>query len=73
MPLMFRSSTNILMSDSQTILFACVFVCMLVVYCLFDLKMMKGATDKQRLEWMLPLEQDFAWLPHAERTLEGKN
>ncbi|KAK7172492.1 hypothetical protein R3I93_002564 [Phoxinus phoxinus] len=33
-------------------------------------QMMKGATDKQRLEWMLPLEQDFTWLPHAERTLE---
>ncbi|XP_016310934.1 unconventional myosin-XIX-like isoform X1 [Sinocyclocheilus anshuiensis] len=32
--------------------------------------MMKGATEKQRLEWMLPLEQDFAWLPHAEKTLE---
>lgn len=54
-------------------MFACVFICMLVVYSWFDLKMMKGATDKQRLEWMLPLEQDFAWLPHAERTLEGKN
>uniref|UniRef100_A0A671QRS3 Unconventional myosin-XIX-like n=1 Tax=Sinocyclocheilus anshuiensis TaxID=1608454 RepID=A0A671QRS3_9TELE len=35
--------------------------------------MMKGATEKQRLEWMLPLEQDFAWLPHAEKTLEGKD
>uniref|UniRef100_A0A673K844 Unconventional myosin-XIX-like n=1 Tax=Sinocyclocheilus rhinocerous TaxID=307959 RepID=A0A673K844_9TELE len=33
-------------------------------------QMMKGATEKQRLEWMLPLEQDFAWLPHAEKTLE---
>uniref|UniRef100_A0A8C2KV81 Myosin XIX n=1 Tax=Cyprinus carpio TaxID=7962 RepID=A0A8C2KV81_CYPCA len=46
------------------------FECMLVVYNRFDLKMMKGATEKQRLEWMLPLEQDFAWLPHAEKTLE---
>uniref|UniRef100_A0A673K7Y5 Unconventional myosin-XIX-like n=1 Tax=Sinocyclocheilus rhinocerous TaxID=307959 RepID=A0A673K7Y5_9TELE len=36
-------------------------------------QMMKGATEKQRLEWMLPLEQDFAWLPHAEKTLEGKD
>uniref|UniRef100_A0A671L5Z2 Unconventional myosin-XIX-like n=1 Tax=Sinocyclocheilus anshuiensis TaxID=1608454 RepID=A0A671L5Z2_9TELE len=35
-------------------------------------QMMKGATGKQRLEWMLPLDQDFAWLPHAEKTLEGK-
>uniref|UniRef100_A0A672R005 Unconventional myosin-XIX-like n=1 Tax=Sinocyclocheilus grahami TaxID=75366 RepID=A0A672R005_SINGR len=35
-------------------------------------QMMKGATEKQRLEWMLPLDQDFAWLPHAEKTLEGK-
>uniref|UniRef100_A0A8C1DC56 Myosin XIX n=1 Tax=Cyprinus carpio carpio TaxID=630221 RepID=A0A8C1DC56_CYPCA len=34
-------------------------------------QMMKGATEKQRLEWMLPSEQDFAWLPHAEKTLEG--
>ncbi|XP_039517500.1 unconventional myosin-XIX-like [Pimephales promelas] len=33
-------------------------------------QMVKGATDKQRLDWMLPLEQDFAWLPLAERTLE---
>uniref|UniRef100_A0A8C2A976 Myosin XIX n=1 Tax=Cyprinus carpio TaxID=7962 RepID=A0A8C2A976_CYPCA len=33
-------------------------------------QMMKGATEKQRLEWMLPSEQDFAWLPHAEKTLE---
>uniref|UniRef100_A0A672QZD4 Unconventional myosin-XIX-like n=1 Tax=Sinocyclocheilus grahami TaxID=75366 RepID=A0A672QZD4_SINGR len=33
-------------------------------------QMMKGATEKQRLEWMLPLDQDFAWLPHAEKTLE---
>ncbi|XP_052412991.1 unconventional myosin-XIX isoform X1 [Carassius gibelio] len=33
-------------------------------------QMMKGATEKQRLEWMLPLEQDFAWLPHAEKPLE---
>ncbi|XP_016296831.1 unconventional myosin-XIX-like isoform X2 [Sinocyclocheilus anshuiensis] len=33
-------------------------------------QMMKGATGKQRLEWMLPLDQDFAWLPHAEKTLE---
>ncbi|XP_016136146.1 unconventional myosin-XIX-like [Sinocyclocheilus grahami] len=33
-------------------------------------QMMKGATEKQRLDWMLPLEQDFAWLPHAEKTLE---
>ncbi|XP_050965542.1 unconventional myosin-XIX isoform X1 [Labeo rohita] len=33
-------------------------------------QMMKGATVKQRLEWMLPLEQEFAWLPHAEKTLE---
>uniref|UniRef100_A0A671L9X9 Unconventional myosin-XIX-like n=1 Tax=Sinocyclocheilus anshuiensis TaxID=1608454 RepID=A0A671L9X9_9TELE len=33
-------------------------------------EMMKGATGKQRLEWMLPLDQDFAWLPHAEKTLE---
>uniref|UniRef100_A0A672QZB0 Unconventional myosin-XIX-like n=1 Tax=Sinocyclocheilus grahami TaxID=75366 RepID=A0A672QZB0_SINGR len=33
-------------------------------------EMMKGATEKQRLEWMLPLDQDFAWLPHAEKTLE---
>uniref|UniRef100_A0A672RGZ9 Myosin XIX n=1 Tax=Sinocyclocheilus grahami TaxID=75366 RepID=A0A672RGZ9_SINGR len=36
-------------------------------------QMMKGATEKQRLDWMLPLEQDFAWLPHAEKTLEGKD
>uniref|UniRef100_A0A673K0C0 Unconventional myosin-XIX-like n=1 Tax=Sinocyclocheilus rhinocerous TaxID=307959 RepID=A0A673K0C0_9TELE len=35
-------------------------------------QMMKGATEKQRLEWMLPLDQDFAWLPHAEKTLEGR-
>ncbi len=48
-------------------------VCMLVVYYRFYLKMMKEATEKQRLEWMLPFEQDFAWLPHAEKTLEGKD
>ncbi|XP_051523394.1 unconventional myosin-XIX [Myxocyprinus asiaticus] len=33
-------------------------------------QMMKGATEKQRQEWILPLDQDFAWLPHAEKTLE---
>lgn len=33
-------------------------------------QMMTGATEKQRLDWMLPLGQDFAWLPHAEKTLE---
>lgn len=33
---------------------------------------MKGATEKQRVEWMLPLDQAFAWLPHAEKTLEGE-
>lgn len=70
MPFVYKHSH---VSGSQTILFACVFICMLVVYCWFDLKMMKGATENQRLEWMLPLEQDFAWLPHAEKTLEGKN
>lgn len=39
---------------------------------LFHWKMMKGATEKQRLAWMLPLDLDFAWLPHADKNLEGK-
>uniref|UniRef100_A0A8C1WHK2 Myosin XIX n=1 Tax=Cyprinus carpio TaxID=7962 RepID=A0A8C1WHK2_CYPCA len=56
--------------NGSVLLSLLLFECMLVVYNRFDLKMMKGATEKQRLEWMLPLEQDFAWLPHAEKTLE---
>ncbi|KAM6970450.1 unconventional myosin-XIX [Aplochiton taeniatus] len=33
-------------------------------------QMMKGATEKQRKEWRMPLDQSFAWLPNAEKTLE---
>ncbi|XP_056601484.1 unconventional myosin-XIX [Triplophysa dalaica] len=33
-------------------------------------QMMKGATEKQRLAWMLPLDLDFAWLPHPDKNLE---
>lgn len=34
-------------------------------------QMMKGATEKQREEWEMPFDQKFAWLPNAEKTLEG--
>ncbi|KAG7483744.1 hypothetical protein MATL_G00041590 [Megalops atlanticus] len=33
-------------------------------------QMMKGATEKQRREWMMPRDQRFSWLPNAEKTLE---
>uniref|UniRef100_A0A667ZT66 Myosin XIX n=1 Tax=Myripristis murdjan TaxID=586833 RepID=A0A667ZT66_9TELE len=33
-------------------------------------QMMKGATDEQRKEWRMPKDQQFVWLPNAEKTLE---
>ncbi|XP_042286341.1 unconventional myosin-XIX [Thunnus maccoyii] len=33
-------------------------------------QMMKGATDEQRKEWMMPHGQLFVWLPNAEKTVE---
>ncbi|XP_062341362.1 unconventional myosin-XIX [Osmerus eperlanus] len=33
-------------------------------------QMMKGATNEQRMEWRMPCDQRFAWLPNAENTLE---
>ncbi|XP_074869644.1 unconventional myosin-XIX isoform X2 [Carettochelys insculpta] len=33
-------------------------------------QIMKGATKDERLEWNLPEEADFSWLPNSERTLE---
>ncbi|XP_022062784.2 unconventional myosin-XIX [Acanthochromis polyacanthus] len=33
-------------------------------------QMMKGATDQQRKEWMMPQDQCFAWLPNSEKTVE---
>ncbi|XP_055054140.2 unconventional myosin-XIX isoform X1 [Misgurnus anguillicaudatus] len=36
-------------------------------------QMMKGATEKQRLDWMMPLDQDFTWLPNVEKTLDAED
>uniref|UniRef100_A0A673AYI7 Myosin XIX n=1 Tax=Sphaeramia orbicularis TaxID=375764 RepID=A0A673AYI7_9TELE len=33
-------------------------------------QMMKGATDEQRLEWMMSPGQTFQWLPNADKTVE---
>lgn len=33
-------------------------------------QMMKGATDEQRKEWMMPHSQRFVWLPNSEKSLE---
>ncbi|XP_055004557.1 unconventional myosin-XIX [Boleophthalmus pectinirostris] len=33
-------------------------------------QMMKGATTEQRKEWKTHYDQVFAWLPHADKTLE---
>ncbi|XP_071386013.1 unconventional myosin-XIX [Centroberyx affinis] len=33
-------------------------------------QMMKGATDEQRKEWRMPCDQQFVWLPNAEKTVE---
>ncbi|XP_053187445.1 unconventional myosin-XIX isoform X1 [Scomber japonicus] len=33
-------------------------------------QMMKGATDEQKKEWMMPHGQHFAWLPNVDKTVE---
>uniref|UniRef100_A0A4W5N7P5 Myosin XIX n=1 Tax=Hucho hucho TaxID=62062 RepID=A0A4W5N7P5_9TELE len=34
-------------------------------------QMMTGGSDEQRSEWKMSHDQRFAWLPNAEKTLEG--
>uniref|UniRef100_A0A3B3X309 Myosin motor domain-containing protein n=1 Tax=Poecilia mexicana TaxID=48701 RepID=A0A3B3X309_9TELE len=33
-------------------------------------QMMKGATDEQRTDWMMPQHQGFVWLPNCEKQIE---
>uniref|UniRef100_A0A672G6Z8 Myosin motor domain-containing protein n=1 Tax=Salarias fasciatus TaxID=181472 RepID=A0A672G6Z8_SALFA len=33
-------------------------------------QMMKGGTDEQRKEWMMPRDQRFVWLPNCEKSIE---
>ncbi|XP_069003028.1 unconventional myosin-XIX [Embiotoca jacksoni] len=33
-------------------------------------QMMKGATDEQRKDWKMSLDQQFVWLPNSEKTVE---
>ncbi|XP_024117452.1 unconventional myosin-XIX [Oryzias melastigma] len=33
-------------------------------------QMMRGATDEQRREWKMPLNQSFDWLPNSEKQIE---
>lgn len=47
-----------------------------MIYFLFalrDVQMMKGATEEQRKEWEMAHDHKFAWLPNAEKTLEGSH